>query len=254
MAQDFTPWYRSIWSDEDWRALTWGGQWAYEMLASHPSRNEAGVLPVTKRKWLRLAAGVTAEQLDAALEELDEAGFIVLDEDTQEVLVRAFIRRTKVYTHIRMMANALRHITEVESERIRSAFGQELVRIPCLAIPELRQDGRNQQAIDEAVAAQQRLDELASMLCDSPPDPPGQTAAHPMGHPMADPMAHGTVVVVGAVAGVGAGAVGGSCTSAEKESLESNAHARKLTGLCSEHPGKPARNCPGCAADRKAAS
>jgi hypothetical protein len=252
MAQDFTPWYRSIWSDEDWRELTSDAQWAYQMLASHPDRNEAGLLSVTKRKWVRLARGMTSDRLDAALVELDDAGFIVVDEDTEELLVRSYVRSTKVYLHIRMMSNALRRMTEVESDRIRSALGQELVRIPRLAIP-VRTE-RNVRMVEEAIATQQQLDVVASMLCDAPPDPPGQSAAHPMGHGMPDGMAHPPVVVAGAVAVAGAGTALTDKTSRNK-SLESNARAAPpIYELCPDHPGERRRNCRGCAADRKAAS
>lgn len=250
MANDFAPLLRSIWSDDDFRALRMDAQHVYLMLMSHPDRNSAGVLSLTRRKWTRLAADLTPARLTAALDELDAAGFIVLDEATEEVLVRAYVRRAKVYTHIRMLANALREMQEVESDRLRSALGQELVRLPRLAIPEPRPDGRNRQAVEEAAATQHRLDVVASMLCDAPPEPPGQSNGHPMAHPMAHP----PVVVAGAVAVAVAGPVGGSCSSFRENSLESNARGKPLTGLCREHPGKVARNCPGCAADRKAAS
>jgi hypothetical protein len=216
MAQDFAPLLRSIWSDEDWRALTMDAQHVYLMLLSHPDRNSAGVLSMTLRKWTRLAADLSPDRLDAALAELDAAGFIVMDEETEEVLVRAFVRRATVYKHIRMMANALREISEVESERLKSALGQELMRLPRLAVPTT-----NTKMAEEAERTQQRLDDLASMLCDAPPDPPGQSVVHPMGHPMADPMAHPHVVVAGAVAGAGAVAAGGPEKAfSEYESLE----------------------------------
>src|SRR5438128_858729 len=107
MAQDFAPLLRSIWTDEDFRALTLEEQHAYLMLLSHPDRNAAGVLSLTVRKWTRLSAGSTPDRLRAALVGLDAAGFVVMDEDTEEILVRAFIRRATVYKHIRMLANAL---------------------------------------------------------------------------------------------------------------------------------------------------
>lgn len=238
MAQDFAPLHRSIWSDPDFRALTVDAQLVYLMLMSHPDRNSAGVLSLTKQKWTRLASDMSKARLSAAMDELDETGFIVVDEETEEVLVRAFIRRASVYKHIRMMANALRECSEVESERLRSALGQELVRLPRLAVPT-----SNVKMAEEAQVAQQRLDELASMMCDSPPDPPGdragQDAAHGMAHGMADGMAHPPVVGAGAVAGVGAGAVRGSSShSFEEKSLESNARARPRLAVvryCESH-------------------
>jgi hypothetical protein len=256
MAADYAPLLRSIWSDDDWRALSMDAQHVYLMLLSHPDRNSAGVLSLTRRKWTRLAKDMSAERLNVALDELDESSFIVMDDETEEVLVRAFLRRATVYKHIRMFVNALREASEVESERLRSALGQELVRLPKLAIPTT-----NTKMAEEAVRAQDQLDELASMLCDAPPDGPGngagQDAAHGMGHGMANGIGHPPIVGagVGAFAGVGAGAVPGSEKSFFSESaLEDNAHARRLNAVCLIHPGELVRSCRGCAADRKAAS
>lgn len=225
MAQDFAPLLRSIWSDDDFRALSSDAQYVYLLLLSHPDRNAAGVLPFTIRKWCRLSTDMKPARMRAAIDELDLAAFVVLDEDTEELLVRSYIRRATVYKHIRMLMNALRECSEVESERLRSALGQELVRLPKLAVPE-----HNERMATEARLAQDRLNELASMLCDAPPDGPGNGAgqddAHGMGHGMADGIAHPPVVVAGAVAGVGAGAVGGPESSFSKsESFESNARA-----------------------------
>jgi hypothetical protein len=254
MAQDFAPLLRSIWSDDDWRALSMDAQHIYLMLLSHPDRNSAGVLSLTLRKWTRLAADLTPERLDKALAELDAAGFVVVDDSTEEVLVRAFIRRATVYKHIRMMANALREATEVESERLRSAIGQELVRLPKLAIPTT-----NTRMAEEAQRTQDRLNEVASMLCDAPPDGPGngagQDAAHGMGHAISHPMAHPPVVVAGAVAG--AGAVAPSVLgppSNDSSSLVGNARVTPIRRRrCIVHDQSFTNVCSGCRADEIAA-
>lgn len=222
MSQDYVAMYRARWAaDDDWRALSMPAQWLYDFLAQHPDRNEAGLVPYTIKRWARVAHGLTVDGLRQWLTELDDAGFVVADPDTEEVLVRSYIRVGKVYTHIRLFRNACTAIRAVESERIRSALGQELVRIPKLAVPV--PNGRNDRNIAEAVEAQQWLDELASMLCDAPPDPPGQDATHPMAHPMADPMAH----PYGVGAGVGVGAVLSTSGSLDRKSLESNAREKR---------------------------
>lgn len=250
MAQDFAPLLRSIWSDSDWRALTVDAQHVYLMLLSHPDRNSAGVLSLTLKKWTRLAVDLSPDRLDAALAELDAAGFIVIDDSTEEVLVRAFIRRATVYKHIRMMANALREASEVESDRLRSALGQELVRLPKLSIPT-----SNERMAAEAQRTQERLDELASMLCDAPPDDDG----HGMAHGMADGMAHPPVVVAGAVAVVGAVAHPVLPSKDDlSSSLVGNAHARGSVAPfrrpCLVHDEPNARTCSGCIEDRERAS
>lgn len=254
MAQDFAPLLRTIWSDEDWRALPMDAQHVYLLLLSHPDRNSAGVLSLTRRKWTRLAADLHPDRLDAAIQVLDDTGFLVVDDDTEEVLVRAYIRRATVYKHIRMMANALREVSEVESERLRSALGQELVRLPKLAIPT-----GNERMAAEARQTQDRLDELASMLCDAPPDPPGnsagQEAAHGMAHGMADPIAHPPVVVAGAVAGAGAGAYPVLPSKDDLSSLVGDAQARSpvthLRRPCLIHDEPNIRTCGGCIAARE---
>jgi hypothetical protein len=196
MAQDFAPLFRSIWSDADFRALPVDAQHIYMMLMSHPDRNAAGVLPLMVRKWTRLARDLSVDRLEAALTELDGRGFIVLDDETDEVLVRSHIRRTKVYRHIRLLVNALREVTEVDSSRVRLVLLQELARLPRLSIPE------NPKMKAEAEAAQVRLDELVESM--PSPKGPGHGVVHPMAHPMADPMGHPPVVGAGAVVGVGA--------------------------------------------------
>jgi len=258
MAQDFAPLLRSIWSDEDWRALPVDAQHVYLMLLSHPDRNSAGVLSLTLKKWTRLARDLSPARLDDALAELDVSGFVVVDAETEEVLVRSFIRRATVYKHIRMLASALREVAEVESDRLRSALGQELVRLPKLAVPK-----SNEAMAEEARRTQDRLNELASMLCDAPPDGPGNGAgqddAHGMPHGMAHGIAHPPVVVAGAVAGAVAVAVPGSePTKDDLSAVEMiNGRARpnlELVARCFEHPGNLRRGCPGCASNAVVAS
>jgi hypothetical protein len=170
-AGEYFAFYRSTWADPDWRALTVDSQHAYLMLGSHPDRDRAGVLSLTPRKWQRLAADYTADRLDRALKELDGASFVVADEDTQELLVRAFVRRDEVWRHVRMLNLALNDVERVESPRLRSALGQELARLPRVPIPEpASRTPKALRAVDEALAVQQRLDELVSMLDDSAPE------------------------------------------------------------------------------------
>ena len=249
MAQDFAPLFRSIWLDDDWRGLSMDAQHVYAMLMSHPNRNAAGVLPIAIKKWVRLARDLTVDRLEAALTELDGKGFIVLDDETDEVLVRSYIRRAKVYTHIRLLANALREVSEIESPRLRSVACQELARLPRLAVPD------NPKMRAEAEAAQVRLDELVSSC--PPPKGPGQGDVHPMGHPMADPMGHPPVVVAGVVAGAGAVAP----RPPKSNAIRGGSHVSSGTPAtpplysdrCERHGDDPAPGpCGNCADVRKA--
>jgi hypothetical protein len=211
MARQFAQFQLRIWVDAEWTALTIEAQHLYALLLSQEDMGASGLIPMRPRRWAKLSANGSVEKVMSALAELDDASFLVVDIETAEVLVRTFIRNGENYKHVRLLRIALDQAERAESPRIRSALGQELARLPKVAVPVAT--GRNAKAVEEAQAEQQHLDEVVSMLVDAPPDP---------GHGMApwdEPKGwgHGTVTVTVPVTAVG------SCSSIEDQSLESNA-------------------------------
>lgn len=120
----------AIWRDLDFRDLSVEAQWAYHRLLSDSNRNHAGVLALTRRRWTISASGMTPERLDAALDELVRGSFIVLDEDTEEVLVRTYMRHNDVGSQPNVLKAALRQAAEVDSPLLRSALAHELRLLP----------------------------------------------------------------------------------------------------------------------------
>ena len=211
MARNFAQFQLRIWVNGEWLALTIEAQHLYKLLISQEDIGPSGLIPLRPRRWAKLSANGSVEKVMAALTELDDASFVVVDEETAEVLVRTFIRGSETYKHVRLLRSALNQAERVESPRIRSALGQELAKLPKVAVPELT--ARNAKAVEEAQAEQEHLDEVVSMLNDAPPDP---------GHGMApwdEPKGwgHPPVTVPVPVPVVG------SCSSYEDQSLESNA-------------------------------
>lgn len=121
---------KRIWADTDWKSLTRDAQWMYQLLLSQPSMNYAGVLPLTSRRWAKLASDATIEIVEKALEFLHERGFLVVDWDTEEVLIRSFIRNDGLWKQPNMLTTALRHADDVSSDHIKWALHDELLRIP----------------------------------------------------------------------------------------------------------------------------
>lgn len=211
MARSFAQLQLRIWVDDEWTALTIEAQHLYKLLLSQEDCGPSGLIPLRPRRWSKLSANGSVEKAMAALDELDDAGFIVMDQETAEVLVRTFVRNGENYKHVRLLRTALNQAERVESPRIRSALGQELSRLPKVVVPVAT--GRNAAAVAEAQAEQKHLDEVVSMLNDAPPDP---------GHGMAPwdeakGWAHPPVTVPVPVTAVG------GCTSIENQSLESDA-------------------------------
>lgn len=119
----------SIWNDGDFRALNMAGQWAYALLISQPDLSHLGVLPYRPRRWARAARGLTAEMVDLGIAELVAGRFVVVDEETEEVLVRSLMRRDGVYRQPNILRAAEKDLVLVESEEIRRVLAVEVSRI-----------------------------------------------------------------------------------------------------------------------------
>lgn len=128
----------SIWSDQDFLALSPTAQRMFMFLTSQPDLAHDGVIALRERRWSKTAKSLTVAQIAADLAELSATRFIVVDEDTEELLIRSFIRRDEVYRQPNILRSAGRHLASVSSRVIRAAVAKELARIQATAedIPE----------------------------------------------------------------------------------------------------------------------
>ncbi|MGR7003432.1 hypothetical protein ACU686_44750 [Yinghuangia aomiensis] len=98
----------------------------------------------------------TPEQVAAALDELAAARFVVVDHDTEEVLVRTFIRNDGVYKQPRVMGSRRRAAAALESTTPQNALAAEMDAVPVHTLDPLpRKDkaGRSMPSIRDEVAA-----------------------------------------------------------------------------------------------------
>lgn len=130
MAREHARILTSIWDlESDFRDLSPSAQRMYFMLMSQRSLNHAGVLPLTVKKWSNNSAGTSTEDMWAELKVLDAKRYIVIDEDTEEVLIRTHIRNDGVARQPNVLKAALRLAAGVESRRLRAVLAGELRRI-----------------------------------------------------------------------------------------------------------------------------
>lgn len=178
MARLFGRILSSIWDDEDFLALDDGEQRMYAFLLSQKNLNHAGLLPITLRKWTRKSRNSTRERLVAQLQALDAARFIVLDFDTEEVLVRTLVRNDSVYKQPRVMGAMVSDAREIESLRLRTALLAEIDRIPLDELNDKPGD-KGQPSIRNQVA--QHIADLHVSFgpLPTPPEPP----RHPLDEP-----------------------------------------------------------------------
>lgn len=128
MARDHGRLLCRIWNDKDFRALPRTAQALYAQLLSQKEINNAGVLPLMLSKWAKGCDGLTQQDIIADLAALVDARFVAVDSDSEEVLVRSFIRNDGVLKQPNVFKNALRSAEAVESEGIRRVLASELRR------------------------------------------------------------------------------------------------------------------------------
>ncbi|MFT7836943.1 hypothetical protein Q5530_12405 [Saccharothrix sp. BKS2] len=130
MARDHARLYVHIWTDPDFVELSAVAKLIYLQLVSQPKLAYSGVLDLAAKRWALAHPDLDLAAVRSALAELDAARFIVVDQETEEVLVRSFIRRDELWKQPNVLRGALRVAFEIVSPILRAALARELRRLP----------------------------------------------------------------------------------------------------------------------------
>ncbi|MFF4090356.1 hypothetical protein ACFYY9_26270 [Streptomyces nigra] len=177
----------SIWEDPDFLALDEREQRLYLFLISQPNLNHAGLLDLTLRRWSRKARGLTTAELEKLLQRLEETRFLVMDEDTEELLIRSFIRNDGVWRMPKVMGAAVSGALEISSRRLQTALLAEMDRIPLdeLSDAPTKLKGQDGPSIRQQVAA--HIGSLRKAFGTPDPDPSRGGSRTPSGTPSDSP-------------------------------------------------------------------
>src|SRR5690349_2140958 len=182
----------SIWEDADFLALDEREQRLYLFLISQPNLNHAGLLDLTLRRWARKARGLTSAELEKLLQALEAARFIVMDDETEELLIRSFIRNDGVWRMPKVMGAMVSGTLEISSKRLQQALLAEADRIPLGELsnePAKLRGGGEGPSIRCQVSA--HIDTLRKAFQNPEPDPTeggsGTPSATPSGTPSDTP-------------------------------------------------------------------
>lgn len=138
----------SIWSDPDFIAMRRSAQGMFMFLLSQPDLSHAGLLPMRVNRWAKKAEDLSPKVVRGELDYLAERRFVVVDEETEEVLVRTMVRNDGVYKQPKVMLRLREDARQIESPLLRSAFARELGRLP---LHELANGTR--QSVEEVIDA-----------------------------------------------------------------------------------------------------
>jgi hypothetical protein len=101
------------------RRRTLHAQWAYVMLISQPQINNCGIVPYVPEKWVRYAANLNPDTLHQAIDELQQHRFVIVDQDTGELLIRTFIKHDRIWRQPNLIKSARKQWHEIESDQLR---------------------------------------------------------------------------------------------------------------------------------------
>lgn len=160
----------AIWSDADFIAMRRSAQGMFMFLLSQPDLSHAGLLPMRIRRWATKASDLTAKSIREELDYLAERDFIVVDEDTEEVLVRTFVRNDGVYKQPKVMLRLREDAKQIESPMLRAAFRAELDRLPLHELS-TNPTGRDGDGPSTREAVEGVVDALRSDFADGPEYP-----------------------------------------------------------------------------------
>lgn len=130
MSRNYANISTSIWRPENnFGNLTRDGQWAHFMLNTQPDISAAGVLSLNVKRWASRARDTTRTEIVAALQELQEAGMVVYDTETEELLLRTFLKDDGGYSNRKRRPVIERAAGQVESMALRQALAQEFAEL-----------------------------------------------------------------------------------------------------------------------------
>lgn len=112
----------------EWTGLTPQAQSVYITLLVHPSLSMCGVADWRPKRLSQYSA-MNAQEIENAGHELEKAGFVVLDEDTDEVLVRSFLRHDMPLKSPKTAVSVNKAYYLIASVRLRSAVVREASRL-----------------------------------------------------------------------------------------------------------------------------
>ncbi|MHA7132565.1 hypothetical protein [Oerskovia turbata] len=126
MARDHARIRLDIWEDDDWRDLTHDGQWLYMFLLSSPALSFAGVGDWRPARISGAARGLSAARVEEFAVELEVEQFILVDRDTEEVLIRSWVKHDGLMKSPNMAVAFAKAHAAVASRVLRAVIVDQL--------------------------------------------------------------------------------------------------------------------------------
>jgi hypothetical protein len=129
MARDRANIFTNIWTDTDWRALSGDEQHLYLLLMTHPDLSYSGVCDWRPGRLAKMRSDATKADIERIGRALQAKRFILIDEETEEVLIRSYIRHDGVLKQPNLSVSFVNAYGAAASPQIRMLIIHELKRL-----------------------------------------------------------------------------------------------------------------------------
>jgi hypothetical protein len=130
MAREYARIRLTINGDDKFEALSADAQWLYtRVLLPEPSLSYCGIADWRPKRLVGKAQDMTLERITRAATALEHGRFALFDLDTEEVLVRAYIRSDELLRNPKMAAAVVKAYGAVASKPLRAAIITEVKRV-----------------------------------------------------------------------------------------------------------------------------
>jgi hypothetical protein len=132
MPRSYARLVTSVWDDVDgnvWLELTSKAKYLYFLLTTQSEISACGRLRLTVRSWATMSPDTDSAFVAAALRELVEKRIVLADKDTEEILVRAFVKDDGGFNNRKRIPVIRDAVREIRSRELRAAAIVELERV-----------------------------------------------------------------------------------------------------------------------------
>ena len=162
MARVFGQINVAIWDDEDFCNLSAGAQRTWFMLYTQADIAACGTLALTVRRWQRTVRPDERAQFPGWLAELaaGDTPFILIDEDTEELLVRSFVKWDLGYRNPKRLMAIKATANVIRSPRLRQSIALSLAKLGIRDCPSIA----NTTLSDSRSKADRRTKDLVTLV------------------------------------------------------------------------------------------
>lgn len=177
MAGEHTRVNRDIWSSDEFLDLSGGAQHLYFILWTHPHRSFCGSVEWHPGRLAAFASDLTAELVNENAIELSEKLFLCVDLDTEEALIRSWIKHDGLYRQPNMAVAMAKDRAGLASRGLRGVVVREVAKL----------------RVSEPDLPAWKRDQVINLLGQNSVDPAELWAAHPWRKGPRNPSVKGSV-------------------------------------------------------------